>query len=172
MDGRDNSSEIGYYSKGTEGKDWPKIYTIPPNTKDGITAWIAIYLQAGTNNAAVANTLFIVIKKLWLSSEATEVIGSNDKKAQTNQGFEPGLVTELEFYLQKDSVFYPMYKIDSILTYDKSLPKHAGFYFTESLKKSLEKMYRINFASVLNKGKKLSIQDIEKIIVKILQRQY
>lgn len=162
IDARDDSSEIGYYSTGAEGKNWPKLYRIFPSTKDGIDEWVTNYLSINPKNSSSQTTLLIVIKKLWLSSAAAPAKDANDKKVQPKQlGFDPGLVTKLEFYLEKDSVFYPMYKFDSVFTYQEVLPEHADYYITESIKQSLKKLFKINFVDVLNRGRKLSIREIE-----------
>ena len=65
-------------------------------------------------------------------------------------GFDPGILTKLEFYLGKDSVFYPMYKFDSVFIYHLVLPQHSDYYITESLKQSLKKLFKINLVDVLN----------------------
>ncbi len=67
----------------------------------------------------------------------------------------------MEFYLEKETVIYPLYKIDTIFTYDKDLYNFTTFYITESLKQSLKKLFRINFDEVLIRGRKLSINEIE-----------
>ena len=75
-------------------------------------------------------------------------------------GFIPGIVTKLKIYLEKDNVYYPMYKIDSIFTYQEKLSEHAEHYITESLKQLLKKLFKINFADVLVKAGKLTINEV------------
>jgi hypothetical protein len=162
IDARDDTSEVGYYSTGAEGRKWPKLYRISPSAKEGIAEWVTNYLGIKTEDASSSATLLIVLKKLWLSSAAVAARKKYDQKVQPKeQGFDPGLVTKLEVYLEKESTFYPMFKIDSIFTYNKSLSRYAGFYFTESLKQSLQRLFRIDFNEVLNKGRKLSSAELE-----------
>ena len=162
IDARDDSSKIGYYSTGAEGKNWPKQYRILPSAKDGIDDWVTNYLAINTKNTFLHTTLLIVIKKFWLTTAAAPATIQNDKKVQPKQfGFDPGILTKLEFYLGKDSVFYPMYKFDSVFIYHLVLPQHSDYYITESLKQSLKKLFKINLVDVLNRGRKLSMREIE-----------
>lgn len=161
IDARDDTSAIGYYSIAAKENIRPRLYRILPSTKDGVTKWITSYLGISQKNASSSATLLIVIKKLWLSSKAKPKINENGKILQPKElGFDPGLVSKLEFYLEKDSSFYPLYKIDSIFTYGKDLHKYADSYVTESLKKMLNKLYRINFSEVLNRASKLSVGEM------------
>lgn len=161
IDARDDTSEIGYYSNGMGGRGWPKLYRILPSTGDGINDWITHYLAINTKTSSAPKSLLIVIRKLWLSNEAVPATDENDKKLQAKLlGYDPGIVTNLEFYLEKDSFFYPMYKVDSIFSYTETLPEHAGYYVSESLKESLKKLFNINFSAVLSRGRKLSLNEI------------
>jgi hypothetical protein len=162
IDARDNTNEIGYHSYDEFGKNWAKPFQILPSINEGIAKWITNYLGIKDGNEPSPSKLLIVIKKLWLSSEAEPAKNMQDRKLQPKQlGYDAGVLTKMEFYFEKETVFYPIYKIDTIFTYDKDMYNFTSFYITESLKQSLKKLFRINFDEVLIRGRKLSINEIE-----------
>jgi len=143
IDARDDSSEIGYcYSEGGyyynayNEKIFNKCYRIRPSLQKSFEMWAASYLQIKKASTS-ENTLFIVVKKFWISSEAAPVLFSYDKKGQPTDGFDPGVISKFEFYLKKDTAFIPLYRFDSALTFTEKLPQYAGYCATETLKKSI-----------------------------------
>jgi len=167
IDARDDSSEIGYcyseggyYYNGYADKIKNKCYRIMPSVQQGITTWCTNYLRINKQDST-GNTLLVVIKRFWISSDAAPILLLNDKKGQPAEGFDAGVLTKMEFYLKKDSVFYPLYRFDSVLTISKRLPQYAGYYITEALKKSLDKLFNINWTNISRKKIKLSFVEIE-----------
>jgi hypothetical protein len=173
IDARDDTSEIGYYStsKGqilvpgikspvnqSRMKLWPKVYYIP-SLSDSIANWINNYLQFKKNESAT-NNLLVVIKKLWLSAEAAPLLFVSGRRGQASDGWDAGIVCKLEFYLEKDSMFYPLYRYDSIFTSKDDLPEYAGYFICTSIKKSLDKLFDIDLTTVPEKRRKLLFADI------------
>ena len=174
IDARDDTMGIGYYSKpkgktlspvvnttayGTSSnKSWPKVYNMP-SLKDSVSTWINNYLYCKKNGSA-ENNLLVVIKKLWLSDEAAPVLFENGKRGKPMDGWDPGIVCKFEFYLEKDSTFYPLYRFDSIFTFKDKLPDFAGSFITTALKSSLVKLYNINLTEVPAKRRKLTFSEI------------
>jgi hypothetical protein len=184
IDVRDDTGAIGYHylkagdahryfvkpgssPKNKDNDVWSKVYHCAPNLSDGFANWINEYLQC-RKDGSVKNKLLIVVKKFWLSSEADEMRFDNDKTGQAIDGWDPGVLCKLEFYLERDSVFFPLYRIDSVFTYKERLNDYAGTKFvdnadlfvTSALKSSLEKLAEINLDEILAKRRKLFFKDI------------
>ncbi len=155
--------------KSKDNDKWSKVYHCSPTLAMGFSDWINEYLQC-RKNASVKNKLLIVVKKFWLSSEADEIRYENDKIGQAINGWDAGVLCKLEFYLEKDSVFFPLYRIDSVFTFKERLNDYrgtrfddnAGFFVTSVLKTSLEKLADINQDEVIAKRRKLSLGDISR----------
>jgi hypothetical protein len=166
IDARDDSSEIGYcYSEGSyhyngyNEKIFDKCYRIMPSAQESIETWAANYLHIQKQNTS-ENTLLIVIKKFWISPDATPVLFSYNKKGQPTDGFDAGVISKMEFYLKKDSIFFPLYRFDSVLAFTEKLPQYAGYLATETLKKSLEKLFTLNLDNINRKKIKLNFEEI------------
>ena len=186
VDTRDDTTAVGYYyipkreaqkhaiKPGSAGKNdnidkWSKVYFCTPTLQQALSVWISEYLQC-EKNTSVKNKLLIVVKKFWLSPEADKIKFDNNKRGQTINGWDAGLLCKLEFYLEKDSVFYPLYRTDSIFTYKERLNDFAGMTFvdnsgqfiTSALKNSLDNLSDINCDEIIAKKRKLSFTDIHK----------
>jgi len=185
IDARSDTAAMGYYNlkksdalkydvkPGVAEKNgdidiWAKVYHCSPDIKMGFENWINNYLQC-SNNESVQNKLLIVIKKFWLSPEADKIDADNEKK-QSTKVWNAGVVCKLEFYLEKDSVFYPLYRVDSVYSFADKLFDYSGLKFrdngaafiTAALKKSLANITDINFGEILSKRKKLLFSDIQR----------
>ncbi len=161
IDARDNNAEIGFYPTDEKVQENLISFKVNPSLRIAVAKWATHYLGLGQENMAAKATLLIVIKKCWLSPQAAPAKYQNQKKLQPMQlGFDPGLLAKFEFYLVKDSVYYPLYRVDSVFTYDKDLRTSGAFYVTESLKGSLKKLFRLNVEEHLKKARKLSFAQI------------
>lgn len=184
IDVRDDTVAIGYYSvtrmeafkygvkAGASKKDkntdaWSKVYHCTPSLKEGMISWMSDYFGFSSNDS-VKNTLLIVVKKLWLSSEADKPHFDVEQKRPAANGWNSGVLCKLEFYLERDSIFYPLYRIDSIFTYDDWLYDYAGIKFrnngslflTLALKSSLVKLTEIKPEEIIAKRRKLAFREI------------
>ena len=190
IDVRDDTGAVGYHylkpgdairygikrgdaERNKNNDAWSKVYHCSPALREGFTVWINEYLQC-RKNESVKNKLLIVVKKFWLSSEADEIRDENDKVGQAMNGWDPGVLCKLEFYLEKDSVFFPLYRIDSVFTFKERLNDYKGTRFVDNagsfvisvLKSSLEKLADIKTDEVLVKRRKLSFNDIYQVYSK------
>ncbi len=186
IDVRDDTMAVGYHylkagdaqrylvqpgtlPKNKDNDKWSKVYHCPPTLSIGFSDWINEYLQC-RKNASVKNKLLIVVKKFWLSPEADEIRDENDKVGQAINGWDAGVLCKLEFYLENDSIFFPLYRIDSVFTFKERLNDYrgtrfvdnAGFFVTSVLKTSLAKLADINQDEVIAKRRKLSLGDIRR----------
>ncbi len=190
LDFRDDTAVVGYHylkegdarrylvQPGTLPKKkyndaWSKVYHCSPSLSSGFAIWMNEYLQCQKNESA-KNKLLIVVKKFWLSSEADEIRYDNDKNGQAINGWDAGVLCKLEFYLQKDSVFFPLYRIDSVFTFKERLNDYRGTRFVDNadifvasvLKSSLQKLTDIKQDEIIAKRKKLLLSDINRDFLK------
>ena len=156
LDARDDTSGLGYFVSflGVEKK-----YVFEAGFENELTTWYSNYLMANEKNKT-GMSLFVNIKKLRLSSEVTPVIFENGHVGQPNQGWEKGVITKIEYFLQKDSLFTPLYRFDSIITLKQNLRRNADNYIVEVLKSSLAKLFTLNLDAALLSKKKITFNDI------------
>lgn len=183
IDLRDDTAAIGFYSvTATEAFKYgvkpgglvpnkelsarSKVYYCSPSLQNGMEAWITRYLQCEKSDAT-GNNLFIAIKKLWLTPQI-EKSRFDESQSRTSDKWYAGILCKLEFYLEKDSVYFPLYRIDSSFVFDDLLYDYAGMrfvdkggeFFIAALKTSLEKLRDIKYDEIIAKRRKLNIQDI------------
>ncbi|MFZ1370066.1 MAG: hypothetical protein WAR78_06780 [Ferruginibacter sp.] len=186
IDVRDDTMAVGYHylkewdakryliQPGTLPKNknndaWSKVYHCSSTLSIGFTEWINEYLQC-RKDESVKTKLLIVVKKFWLTSEADKIRFDNDKTGQAINGWDAGVLCKLELYLEKDSVFFPLYRIDSVFTFKEKLNDYAGirfvdnadFFVTSALKASLKKLVGIIPDEIIVKRKRLSFEDISR----------
>ncbi len=184
IDARDDTGAVGYYylpgelafrygvksgnaEKNKNNDPWSKVYHWSPTLKDGLAEWVNAYLQCRKNDSA-KNKLLIVVKKLWLSSDAGKIEFNSIQSEWVKKEWNAGLFCKLEFYLEKDSVFYPLYRIDSIFTFEDMLNDYAGLRFVDNagsfissaLRRSLDKLDGIDPDNIITKRRKVSFNDI------------
>jgi hypothetical protein len=189
VDARADSGAVGYYyisqreahkhnikSTGSAKKTndvWSKVYYCKPTLKDGLAEWINAYLQCKKNDS-LKNKLLVIVKKLWLSTEADEIRFDNNKIGQAVNGWDAGVLCKFEFYLEKDSVFLLLYRIDTVYTFKDRLNDYAGmkfvdnagFFVTSALKSSLSNLYNINPDAIITTRRKLLYNDISREYIK------
>ncbi|MBL0146187.1 MAG: hypothetical protein IPP48_10820 [Chitinophagaceae bacterium] len=144
IDARYDTNALGYYSAAgftnyNYKSTWPKIYCIDSSlaTNIGIAKWVSNYLQlryATSSNGS----LLVVLKKFWISPDAAPILYDNNKLGQPLEGSDAGIISKLEFYLQKENAFYPLFRLDSIFTFKDKLPDSASKFIKAALKNSLK----------------------------------
>lgn len=184
IDARDDTAAIGFYSvtraeaqkyglrAGTALKDknadaWSKIYHYAPSLEEGLGNWIGGYLQCRTGDPGKDN-LLVVVKKFWLSYQAEKAGHDESGVSPAADGWDAGLLCKLDFYLEHDDGFYPLYRSDSLYTFKDPLYDYAGLHFVDNsaffletaLKNSLEKLFTTDFGKVTEKRKKYSLAEI------------
>lgn len=157
IDSRDDTTSVGYCYSPVTLKSGRIVFE--NGIAEDLKNWITAYLGTG-NDDLPGDQIFIWIKKLRVSNEATPIVLEDGRQAQAENGWEKGIVAKMELYLKRDSVFYPLYRYDSIMIMEKELPEKAGEYIAEVFKDALTKLYSLNFDMVAQKAKKLSLTDI------------
>lgn len=156
VDMRQDKESLGYYSEWKEnGK-----YVLPGAIETIFDEWISRYLNI-REGTGTGGQLFIFIKKLRISESATAVIFDNGHQGQPQNGWEKGVVLKAEFFLNRDSVFYPLYRYDSVIVMDEKLPKYANSYLDTALVNSLSRLFSFDWSAVSEKSRKLKLVDIK-----------
>lgn len=185
IDARDDTIAVGFYSvsreeavkyrveAGASGKKentdaWSRVYHFSPSLKNGLTGWMNEYLQCRSNDS-ISNKLLVVVKKLWLSFQAEKARFDNTNISSAIDGWDAGVLCKLEFYLERDSVFYPLYRIDSVFTFKDLLYDYAGMRFVDNgptfltiaLTSSLDRLYGVKPEDIIGKRRKLTFAEIQ-----------
>lgn len=156
LDARDDTSSAGYYT--SQSRRTSKIIFSGPAAAE-ITTWMNGYFGLG-NNGTSGNTIFGVIRKLRVSDEITPKTFDNGHQGQARNGWDRGVMIKMEYYIRKDSLYYPLYRFDSLLVFDEKLYDHAGEFITNALEASLNKLYGLNIDIALARSRKISAADI------------
>lgn len=156
LDARDDTSSLGYYT--SQSHRTSKLIFPGPAAAE-ITTWMNGHFNVG-NNVSSGNTIFGVIRKLRISDEITPKTFDNGHQGQAKNGWDRGVMIKMEYYIRKDSLYYPMYRFDSLLVFDEKLYNHAGEFIATALEVSLHKLYGLNIDNVLAKARKISATDI------------
>ena len=184
IDVRDDTAAIGFYSvsrleaakymlkAGSSPKKentdaWSRIYHYSPSLQEGLGDWINEYLQCRRNDS-VKNKLLVVVKKLWLSYQAEKARFDDTKISAAIDGWDAGVLCKLEFYLERDSVFYPLYRVDSVFTFKDVLYDYAGMRFVDNgpsfltitIKNAVDRLQGIEPGEIIGKRRRLSFADI------------
>ena len=158
IDARFDSTKLGYV-KTTIGHDYKKIVT-----KQSLSKTLEEYVNnrlSGNFNQPARENLLIVIKKLWLQ-QATQDEVNNKKMSMTSgpsgEGF--GMCTPaFDVYVQKDSVYFPLLKIDTTLFTLKKLNKGDDYLLSYALENCLKRIASYDLSKINNR-KPLSWQTI------------
>jgi hypothetical protein len=157
IDRRFDTTKIGYVKPGNKYK---KIVTEGP---------LSTILQNHLNNQlkkqlnlSINQNLVIVIKKLWLQQTNTDEL--DDKKISRTYGSADGdfgmCISAFDIYLQKDSIYVPLLKIDTSLFTLKKLNKDAGYLLGFALENCINQIGSIDLSKFKNR-RTLSWPDIE-----------
>ena len=160
MDVREDTTRLGFTHYQAA-----KVYQLKNGFINDLSSWFINYLKITTNKTDKPR-LFINIKKLWVGDEASPVISENGKTGLANNRFYRGTVAKIEYYLQKDSLFVPIYRFDSIIHFEdlnRYPDKWIAAYITETLKLSLKKLLTINIDSISLLKQKILISDIKRV---------
>ncbi|MFT3911257.1 MAG: hypothetical protein QM737_17685 [Ferruginibacter sp.] len=183
LDARTDTTSIGY-SPGKRSKK----YCFKDGFINEMNNWFFKYLMLAENNAN-GNTLLINIKKLRISEEATQKILETGKVARENNDWkneptprtrqdgriireennqwENGVIVLIEYYLQKDSMYIPLYRFDSIIPLVGGTSRYAEAFISIGLRSSLVKLFTCTQDSSLLSKKRYSWADIERVNKKI-----
>ena len=157
-DSRFDTTKIGYLKSGNQYK---KIVTEGPLAKV-----IQNHLNGSLSNhlnPLAGQSLLIVIKKLWLEQITIDELENKKIATTINAGdANLGMCTSLfEIYLQKDTIYIPLLKVDTSLFTLKKLNRDGDYLIAYTLENCLNKLSTLDFNKVFNNRKKLFWQDIE-----------
>ncbi len=108
--------------------------------------------------------LHCFIKKLILSDYITTTLTTEEKNNASGK-FDlvekSGLLIIVEFYLKKEGSYFPMYRFDTTITGDRNIRKDAHQYFLSGISASIRKATVLNHDAIINKNKKLTLEEIQ-----------
>ena len=157
LDARDDTSNIGY-----SNERLVKQYQFRRGFINEVKSWFSTYLGISPENKN-GNSLLINIKKLRISDEAVTTILDNGKSGLPKNGWEKGVIVKIEYYLEKDSFFTPLYRFDSIIPLKGRLKKNGDEYISIAFKTSLERFLTFKNDSVFLSRNKILLKDIERV---------
>jgi len=156
IDARDDTSSLGYeYSN--ESKKYAK-YLFDSAGFGMVKNFMSNYLSISGDNTN--DGLLVCVRKLRISQEAATAGFTEEHEGQPLNGWEPGVLFKAEFYLQNGDGFYPLFRFDSIVCLDRQLPGKAPEFVTMAIKRSLNRLFEIDVASIKAKGKKITYETI------------
>lgn len=156
LDLRDDTSSIGYYVS----KFFKKIrrLTFDTATDYVVGNWMCNYLKIDKGN--VGDNLFVCLKKLRISNEATLRVFENGHEGQVDNGWDEGALVKIEFYLRREKYYFPLYRYDSLLNIEGKLPDDACMFLTTAFSSALSKLFTLNLEKVSETSRKLTLEDI------------
>ena len=156
IDARFDTTKIGYVKS---GKQFKKIVT-EGSLSVALENHLNNQLKKQLNESAKQN-LLIIIKKLWLQQTNTDEL-DDKKKLRTYASAEGefGMCTSaFDVYLEKDSFYIPLLRIDTSLFTLKQLNKHAGYLLGFALQNCINRIGSIE-PNKINNRRLLSWPDI------------
>lgn len=155
IDARPDTTTLGYYANRKEKSK----YVLSSATTPVLSHWVSSYL--GINEGTgTGGQLFMFIRKLRISEEVMVRIHNNNRQGQPMDGWERGVLLKADFFLNRDSVFYPLYRYDTAIDMIGVLPAEANNFLATALTESLVKLFSVNWELLLSKGKRLKYHDI------------
>ena len=157
LDSRNDTTDVGY-SPETKARK----YCFKGGFINEMNNWFLKYLSITANNIN-GTTLFVDIKKLRISDQACPKIMSNGEQGQPNNGWNKGVIVKIEYYLQKDSSFTPLYRFDSIIPLRGDLERYAEEFISIGLRASLVKLFTLEASNALFSKNKILLGDILRV---------
>ena len=159
LDSRDDTSSLGYF---VSPIGETKKYEFRSGFEKELSDWYSAYLKINEQNKT-GTCLLVNVKKLRLSDEVTPRIYENGHVGQPNEGWEKGVIIKIEYFLQKDSLFTPLYRFDSVIVLKERLRSNAHDYISTALQTSLVKLFAINLDAALYSKNKILLSDIIRV---------
>jgi hypothetical protein len=152
VDSRFDTSKLGYIK---DFRYYEKLHT-PDALPETLQQTINTYQRLGDSSSAPS--LYIFIKHLWLQQSSYNELS----KQKLSNGYleNVGYVAcsaVLECYMQKDSFYYPLFRLDTMLTQKGNLRKKADELLTEPFQVALLKSSSINLGK---KRKQMTAQEV------------
>jgi hypothetical protein len=134
-----------------------KYYTFPEGSAEAIKTYLNKVTTPDLNSEF---TLVLIIRKLWASSEI-ENSKSYDTDNRMQEAYIPGLKSTFEFYAEKDNLFTPIKRFDTILVKNDQISNIITDLISETLKASMRNIAQINPGHHSEKKKKLLFSQID-----------
>lgn len=152
VDSRFDTSKLGYI-KGN--RHYEKLHT-PGALAETMEQTINTYPRLGDSSSAPS--LYIFIKHLWIQQSSLKELS---KQKLSNGYFEDidivACSAVLECYMQKDSFYYPLFRLDTMLTQKGKLRKKVEELLTEPFQVALAKLSGLNLGK---KRKQMTAQEV------------
>jgi len=158
LDSRDDSSNIGYHNY----KTILKFYSFKSGFNNELNDWYSHYLNINEENKT-GTTLLVNVKKLRLSNEIAAKQDEDGNPGQPHDGWDDGLRIKIEYYLQKDSFYTPLYRFDSIIACPVKFKNMEDYFITSALRTSLNKLFTINLDAAVLSRNKIQMGDIIRV---------
>lgn len=158
IDGRYDTTKIGFAVK---GGNYQKV-TVNGGFRSGVEQTLNSSLAANFD-ASSNQSLVIVIKKYWLK-ETNYAEKENRKMVVANMDMMRSFSecnAKLEVYLEKENVYYPVFRMDSSYDYVDRIKKAGGDILMAPFEACLDKLQYTQFDKLLAQGKKLTWKQIE-----------
>lgn len=140
-DNRFDTSTLGFMHKGSvDNKSMIRL-------KSGFLNEIRNYLVQSIDRPTASSSsynLICLIKKLWLSDE----IYDEEEKKTMPKSSESGIIFRVEYLVEKENVYTPLYRFDTTLTGDKNVYRSGDNYIEEALTLSLSKLSTFTEAKI------------------------
>jgi hypothetical protein len=134
-----------------------KYYTFSEGSVEAIKTYLNKVTTPDLNSEF---TLVLIIRKLWASSEI-ENSKSYDTDKRMQEAYIPGLKSTFEFYAEKDNLFTPIKRFDTILIKNDQLSNIITDFISETLKASMRNISQINPGHLSEKRKQLKFSQID-----------
>ena len=142
LDSRSDTSNIGYSIARPIKK-----YCFEKGFINEMSDWFNSYLNIKQQNP-YGHLLLVNIKKLRVSDDAVTISSPGGKEGQAKDGWLRGVITRIEFFIQEDSFFIPLYRFDSIVPFNGHPDKDAANYLSITLRMALEKLFSIDAKNI------------------------
>ncbi|MFT3911258.1 MAG: hypothetical protein QM737_17690 [Ferruginibacter sp.] len=157
LDSRNDTTNIGY-----SPEKRVKQYLFKKGFTDELDSWFSTYLHvAETNNNG--HKILVNIRKLRVSDEAVPKIKDNGEEGQPRNGWHRGIIAKIEYFLQEDSLYIPLYRFDSIVPFNGHPDRDAATFFSMTFKLSLDKIFTVEPAKVLLSKNRIALKDIVRV---------
>lgn len=156
FDARPETGSVGY-----SNLDYQIVqkYFFKSTAEKELSDWFNNYLQTNQQDKN-GLTLLINIKKLRVSKNVFLQKSLQSRDTLIKKSIGQGVVEKIEFFLQQDSFFIPLYRFDSAISITGKLPKDAGSFITTALTLSVASFLNMTSGIKPANKRKLLLEDI------------
>jgi hypothetical protein len=138
IDARPDSSAVGLLLK--PGIHNHHFIALEKGTRQETEQFVNHYL--GLSPTDTTARVLMVLKKLWLTDELDPLAKRSTENLTDSTGhWTSGIIARIEFYLEKQSKFYPLYRFDTISSRALTVMEAGTQYIEQALEYSLSRLY-------------------------------